>query len=130
MAVAEYPMDSVNAAYPRPQEFYVIPERFAGASVTFDDGAKDAAMQHGGNGVRGWRLVYRGLTAVQVAIIVSHFLSAKWLEDESMSAYAFNFRERSDIGSTLYAGVRYTKFETSHTRTWNHSVECELTRFP
>lgn len=123
-------MDSVNASYPRPLEFYVIPERFSGGKTVYDDGGVDTALNHGGSGIKTWRLVYKGLTTAQATVILSHFLTAKWMEDQEMSAFAFNFRERSDVGSTLYSGVRYTKFENSHTKTWIHSIQVELTKFP
>lgn len=123
-------MDSVNASYPRPLDFLPLPEAFSGGSTKYDDGGVDAAMQHGGSGVRVWRLSYRGLTAAQAAILDSHFASAKWLEGEGMSAHTFNFRERSDVGTTLYGSCRYTKYEVSHKKIWDRAREVELTKFP
>lgn len=133
MSVAEYPMDSVSGSNPRPSDFTPLPESFSGAKTTYDDGGIDAALQYGGNGQRTWILVYRlkGTTgAAHAAILDSHFASAKWLEDEGISAYSFNFRERSDVGTTLYSGVRYTKYEVSHTKTWDQLRVIELTKFP
>jgi hypothetical protein len=127
---AEYPMDSVSGSNPRPSEFTPLPEKFSGAKTVYDDSGIDAALQHGGNGQRTWILAYRNLTAAQAAILDSHFYSAKWLEEEGISAYSFNFRERSDVGTTLYAGVRYTKYEVSHSKTHIHSRTVELTKFP
>jgi hypothetical protein len=130
MAVAEFPMDSVSASNPRPSDFTPLPEQFNGGKTEYDDGGIDAALQHGGNGQRTWVLVYRNLTTAKAAILDSHFASAKWLESEGISAHSFNFRERSDIGTTLYAGVRYTKYEVSHTKTHIHTRVIELTKFP
>jgi hypothetical protein len=130
MAVAEYPMDSVSSSNPRPQEFTVLTEKFSGGATKYDDGGVDAAMQHGGNGVKVWRLNYPKLSLVHAAILDAHVASAKWMEDEGMSAFTFNFRERSDIGATLYSGVRYTKYEVGHSKTHIQSREIELTKFP
>jgi hypothetical protein len=130
MAVAEYPMDSLGGSNFRPHDFTPLPEKFSGEKIVYDDSGVDAAMQHGGNGTRIWLLVYDGLTIVQSAILDSHFASAKWLEDAGMSAETFNFRERSDIGTTLYSGVRYTKYEVSHTKTHIQRRVVELTKFP
>jgi hypothetical protein len=131
--IAEFPMDSLSGSNPRPSEFTALPEKFFGGSTKYDDGSVDAMMQHGGNGQRTWILVYnlRGANALaHAAILDAHFASAKWLEDEGMSAYSFNFRERSDVGSTLYSNVRYTKYEVSHTKTHIQTRIVELTRFP
>lgn len=122
-------MDSLGGN-PRPLEFYPIPEKFKGGKTEYDDGGVDTALQHGGAGVKVWRLVYKGLTAAQAALILSHYNTTKWLDDEGMSAFSFNFRERSDVGTTLYSGVRYTKFEYTHTKTWVYSIDVELTKFP
>ncbi len=130
MSVAEFPMDSLGGSNPRPLEFAALPEKFSGAKTTYDDGRVDAALQHGGNGVRVWTLSYKGLTPTQAAILDAHFASAKWLAEEGMSAYSFNFRERSDVGTTLYGGCRYTKYEVSHVRIWDQTREIEITRFP
>jgi len=123
-------MDSVSGSNPRPLDFLPLPEKFSGGSSKMDDGGVIAAQQHGGNGVRVWRLSYRGLTAAQAAVLDAHFASAKWLEDEGMSAQTFNFRERSDVGTTLYSGVRYTKYEVSHKKIWDRAREVELTKYP
>lgn len=130
MPIAEFPMDSVSGSNPRPLDFTPLPEKFSGGKRVYDDGGVDASLQHGGSGVRVWRLSYRGLTIAQAAILDSHFASAKWLEAEGMSAETFNFRERSDIGTTLYAGVRYQKYEVSHSKTWIQNREVELVKFP
>lgn len=130
MSVAEFPMDSLGGSNFRPHDFTALPEKFKGASIVFDDGGVDAALQYGGNGVRVWLLAYDKLTVAQAAILDSHFATSKWLEDEGMSAQTFNFRERSDIGTTLYSGVRYTKYEVSHTKTHIQKRVIELTKFP
>lgn len=123
-------MDSVSGSNPRPHEFTSYPEKFSGGKSVYDDGGVDTRLQHGGSGTRVWLLVYDGLTFAQAAILDAHFTLAKWLESESMSAESFNFRERSDIGTTLYGGVRYTKYEVSHTKTHIQRRVVELTRFP
>lgn len=124
-------MDSTNAAYARPVEFTPIPEKFSGGSSRYDDGGVDSALQHGGNGTRVWRMRFEiRNNPTQAAVLDSHFVSAKWLEDEGMSAETFNFRERSDIGTTLFSGVRYTRYEVSHTKTWAQVRDIELTKFP
>lgn len=128
MAIAEYPMDSIGG--PRPNEFTPLPEKFQGGKTEYDDGGVDTALQHGGNGIRVWRLSYKGLTIAQAATLDAHFATSKWLSELGMSAQTFNFRERSDIGTTLYAGVRYTKYEVSHTKTHIQFREVELTKFP
>lgn len=122
-------MDTLGSN-PRPLEFTALPEKFKGGKITFDDGGVAAALQYGGVGVRVWRFSYKGLTLAQAALLDSHFASAKWLEDEGISAETFNFRERSDIGTTLYSGVRYTKYEVSHTKIWIQHREVELTKYP
>lgn len=123
-------MDSVSGSNPRPQEFYPQPEKFSGGKTVYDDGGVDTALQHGGNGIKVWRLGYPKLSPVQAAILDAHFASAKWLENEGMSAQTFNFRERSDIGTTLYGSVRYTKYEVGHSKTHIQSRQVELTKFP
>ena len=128
MPVSEYPMVSTSGSNPPVNHFTELPEKFSGAKTTYDDGGIDAALQHGGTGVRRWILKYEGLTAALYAIILSHFNTAKWLEDEGISAFTFNFRAR-DSG-VLYTGCRYTKFEVSHTKTWINFIEVEITRFP
>lgn len=123
-------MDSVSGSNPRPLEFTAIPEKFSGGTTRYDDGGADAALQHGGNGVRVWQFVYDGLTRAQIAPVDAHFALSKWMEDEGMSAQTFNFRERSDVGTTLYSGVRYTKFEVSHSKVDIQRRVVELTKFP
>lgn len=121
-------MDSIGG--PRPQEFTPLPEKFRGGSISFDDGGVATARQHGGVGTRTWLLIYKKLTPIQAAILDSHFASAIWLDDEGMSAETFTFRERSDVGTTLYGSVRYTKFEVGHSKVWIQERTIELTRFP
>ena len=124
-------MDSVSGSNPRPNEFLALPQKFKGGMTEYDDGGVDAALQHGGNGIRVWRLRYQinSLTnPSHAAILDSHFTSAKWLEGQRLSAETFNFRDR-DSG-VLYSGVRYTRYEVSRTKTWAQIREVELTKFP
>lgn len=126
--IAEFPMDSVSGANPRPLNFLALPPAFKGAKIQYDDGGVDAELQYGGTGTRVWRFDYDGLTAVQTALLDSHFNASKWLEDEGMSAETFNFRDR-DSG-VLYSGVRYTKYEVSHIHVDIQTRVVEVTKFP
>jgi hypothetical protein len=108
--------------------FQEIPETFAGASTKYDDGGVDAALQHGGVGTKRWAYRTNGLTAVQAATIISHYNSSKFLAEEGMSAHTFTLADR-DSGLS-YTGVRYSKFEHTHTKTWSHAFEIEFVRFP
>lgn len=128
MSIAEFPFDSVDSSYPRAYDFLALPEKFKGGKTVYDDGGVDAALQYGGTGVRVWQFRHPVLTPAEAAIWDSHFASAKWMEDEGISAQTFNFKDR-DTG-VLYGGCRYTKYEVSHTKTWIQERVVEITRFP
>jgi hypothetical protein len=108
--------------------FQELPETYKGGKSEYDDGNVEAAVQHGGVGTKRW--VYRtdGLTAAQAAPLISHYNASKFLADEGISAETFTLADR-DSGLS-YTGVRYAKFEHSHTKTWSHSFEIEFVRFP
>jgi hypothetical protein len=105
-----------------------MPETFKGGKTEYDDGGVDAALQHGGVGTKRWVARYNGLTAAQAATIISHYNSSKFLADEGISAHTFSLTDRDT--AVVYTGVRYAKFEHSHTKTWSHSFEIEFVRYP
>jgi hypothetical protein len=109
MAVAEFPLPSVDANNPDPLVSYKLQDKFQVGVTRYDDGGVDTALQNGGAGIQRWYLFYDGLFAAGAAILDSHVASAKLPEDEGPSAYTFNFRDPDS--AILYTGVRYQSFE-------------------
>lgn len=109
MALAEYPLPSVNSSYPDPLVSYKLPDKFQVDSTTYDDGGVDTALRSGGNGTQRWYLFYDGLTAALAAIPDAHVATAKMPEGDGPSAHSFNFRD-PDSG-ILYTGVRYQSYD-------------------
>lgn len=108
MAIAEYPLPSVNSSYPDPLVTYKLPNEYQTAFTQYDDGGRDFALQHGGVGTQRWYLFYDGITAAEAAVLDSWVETAK-LGDGGFSAYAGNFRD-PDTG-TLYSNVRVQSYD-------------------
>lgn len=125
MPISAFPMPSAGG--PPLLYFQELPETFKGGMSQYDDGGVDAALQHGGVGTKRWVYRTNGLTAVQAATIISHFNLSKFLADEGISAETFTLADR-DSGLS-YTGVRYSKFEHFHSKTWAHGFEIEFVRF-
>lgn len=127
MPVAEFPLPSVSASNPQPNVWYELPQTFNVGTTEYDDGGRDTKLQNGGQGIRRWVLVYTGKSVASVAILDSHALSAK-LDSSGLSAFTFNYRDRD---GTLYAGVRYEKYERpEHKLLANQRRTITLVKFP
>lgn len=109
MALAEFPLPSVNSSYPDPLVSYKMRDKFQVDSTVYDDGGVDTALRNGGSGIQRWYMFYDGLTAAQAAILDAHNDTAKMPEGDGPSAYSFNFRD-PDSG-ILYTGVRYQTYD-------------------
>lgn len=108
MAVAEYPLPSVNAANPDPLVTYKLPNEYQTAFTAYDDGGRDSAMQNGGTGIQRWYLFYDGMFAADAAILDAYVETTK-LGADGFSAFTFNFRDPDT--ATLYSGVRVQSYE-------------------
>lgn len=127
MPLAEYPLPSVSATNPRPLVWYKVPEEFQVSFTQYDDGGRDLALQHGGNGVKRWILNYDGLDTTQAAVLDAHMLTAK-LDAEGLSAYGFNYRDRD---GTLYSNVHYERYERPAHQFLNSQARgIQLVKFP
>lgn len=128
MPIAEFPLPSVSGSNPVPSVWYQVqPEEFQIGFTQYDDGGRDFKLQNGGAGIKRWVLIYTVLSTTLAAILDNHMLSAK-LNNEGLSAFTFNYRDRD---GTLYAGVRYEKYERpQHVRVHNQSRTIQLVKFP
>lgn len=128
MPIAEFPLPSVSAGNPTPLIWYQIqPEVFQVDFIEYDDGGRDLKLQNGGGGIKSWFLFYDGLIAALAAILDAHMLTAR-LNNEGLSAFGFNYRDRD---GTLYANVHYQKYERAqHKRIWVQSRTIQLIKFP
>lgn len=127
MAIAEYPLPSVNSSNPIPSVWYQLPERFQVGSTDYDDGGKDVKLQNGGNGIRRWVLNYVNISATQAALLDSHMYAAKISED-GLSAHVFNYKDKD---GTLYANVRYQSYERpAHVKSHIQSRSVVLVKYP
>lgn len=120
-------MPSVSGSNPVPLYFELLPEEFVTGRTIYDDNGADFKLQHGGIGVKRWRLDYDGLTAAQAAILDAHLAAAFYSPDEG-SAFGFNFRDRDT--AVLYSNVHYEKYEKSHMKTWIQKRSVTLVKRP
>lgn len=132
---AEFPFASVNAAYPIPLYYEMLPEEFVVGKTIYDDNGADYKLQHGGSGLKRFLLRYDGLLAADTAILDAHLTSCFYSEGEG-SAYGFNFRHHiageawTSTNGTLYANVHYKTYRKDHSKVWICSREIELEQRP
>ena len=128
MPVAEFPLPSVSANNPLPRIWYQLqPVVFQVGFTEYDDGGRDTKLQNGGAGILRWSLIYTGLSIAHGLILDGHALTAK-LNADGLSAFTFNYRDRN---GTLYAGVRYERYERPQHRLITATRrEIQLVKFP
>lgn len=108
MPIAEFPLPSVSGSNPDPLVTYKLPIDYQVDFTEYDDGGRDFALQHGGNGIQRWYLAYDGMTEAEAAILDAWVETTKQGPD-GMSAYSANFRDPDT--AILYSGVRVESYD-------------------
>jgi hypothetical protein len=134
---SEFPLPSVNAAYPIPLFFELQPEVFSVSRTIYDDQGADYKLQAGGTGVKRWIIRYDGLSLADAAIIDAHVATTYYSEEEG-SAVGFNFRHHvagtawTATSGTLYSAVHYAPngYKVGHSKVGSQSREIILEKRP